>query len=85
MSVPKVLVTQWIHDEAMQLLSSKCLVTCWDGDKQVPRDELMKNVKGIDALLCMLTDKIDSEVLNAAGKFTTWWKYIMRMIYITAI
>ena len=81
MSAPKVYVTRRIHDEAMQLLSSKCQVTRWDSDELVPRDELIKGVKGVDAVLCMLTDKIDSEVLDAAGKFATWWECVMRIIY----
>jgi glyoxylate reductase len=32
-------------------------------DMPIPREELLKEVKGVDALLCLLTDKIDSEVM----------------------
>lgn len=40
----------------------------WDSDDvPVPRKELLQKVKGVDALLCVLTEKIDAELLDAAG------------------
>lgn len=43
----------------------------WDSDDvPVPRQELLKKVKGVDGLLCVLTEKIDRELLDAAGMRT---------------
>lgn len=40
----------------------------WDSDDvAVPRKELLQRVRGVDALLCVLTEKIDAELLDAAG------------------
>lgn len=40
----------------------------WDSDDiPVPRKELLQKVKGVDGLLCVLTEKIDAELLDAAG------------------
>nr|CAD7395144.1 unnamed protein product [Timema cristinae] len=39
----------------------------WAGKSPVPREELIKQVKGVDALFCYLTDKIDEQVLESAG------------------
>lgn len=39
----------------------------WDSDDPVPRVELLKKVKGCDGILCVLTEKIDAQLLNAAG------------------
>jgi glyoxylate/hydroxypyruvate reductase len=39
----------------------------WSEERPVPREELMKQVQGKDALFCMLTDKIDKELLDSAG------------------
>ena len=40
----------------------------WDyPDKAMPRDKLLSAVKGCDACLCMLTDKINAEFFDAAG------------------
>lgn len=33
----------------------------------ISRKELLLGVRGVDALLCLLTDKIDAEILNAAS------------------
>lgn len=37
-------------------------------DRVLTRPELLEKVKGRDAVLCLLTDKIDEEILTAAGK-----------------
>lgn len=36
-------------------------------DKAIPRDKLLEWVKGCDACLCMLTEKINAEFFDAAG------------------
>ncbi|XP_072373092.1 glyoxylate reductase/hydroxypyruvate reductase-like isoform X2 [Scyliorhinus torazame] len=48
-------------------LSGSCDVKHWDSDDPVPRTELLKGVAGIDGLYCLLTEKIDKELLDAAG------------------
>lgn len=42
-------------------------MSLWDSDEPVPREELLKGVQGAHGLLCLLSDKIDAEVLDAAG------------------
>ncbi|KAI5624934.1 glyoxylate reductase/hydroxypyruvate reductase, partial [Silurus asotus] len=65
----KVFVTRRIPQEGMKLLqkASMCDVLLWDSDEPVPRAELLKKVKGAHGLLCLLSDQIDAEVLDAAG------------------
>lgn len=49
-------------------LLSRVQFELWDSDDiSVPRKELLQKVKGVDALLCVLTEKIDAELLDAAG------------------
>lgn len=45
----------------------RCEVITWNEENTVPRAELLKNIAGKDALFCTLSDKIDSELLDAAG------------------
>ena len=45
-----------------------CDVTLWDSDEPIPDVELKANVKDVDGLLCMLTDNINKDILDAAGK-----------------
>ncbi|KAK2849177.1 hypothetical protein Q5P01_009011 [Channa striata] len=65
----KVFVTRRIPQEGMKILSAAgvCEVSLWDSDEPLPRSELLKGVQGVHGLLCMLSDKIDAEVLDAAG------------------
>ena len=38
-----------------------------DNRDQISRSELISKISGVDGLYCLLSDKIDEEVLNAAG------------------
>uniref|UniRef100_A0A671KEY6 Glyoxylate reductase/hydroxypyruvate reductase n=1 Tax=Sinocyclocheilus anshuiensis TaxID=1608454 RepID=A0A671KEY6_9TELE len=65
----KVFVTRRIPQEGMKILqkAGMCNLSVWDSDEPVPRAELLKGVAGAHGLLCLLSDKIDAEVLYAAG------------------
>ena len=66
---PSVYVTRRIPPRGLELLQeSKLDITQWDSDDPVPREELLKNIPGKDALFCLLTDKIDKAVIDAAGR-----------------
>ncbi|KAF9922205.1 hypothetical protein FBU30_007706 [Linnemannia zychae] len=39
----------------------------WKEDRAIPRQEFLKLAKGVDGILCLLTDKVDAELLDAAG------------------
>ncbi|ANS79891.1 D-3-phosphoglycerate dehydrogenase [Serinicoccus hydrothermalis] len=42
-------------------------VDVWDSEDQQPREQLLEQVRGADALLTLLTEKVDAELLDAAG------------------
>ncbi|MBN3281032.1 GRHPR reductase, partial [Polyodon spathula] len=42
-------------------------VQLWDSNEPVPKVELLRGVAGAHGLICLLSDKIDKEVLDAAG------------------
>ncbi len=65
---PLVYVTRKFADSGLQTLKKfGATVKVYDEDKIISRKELLQNVKGCDALLPLLTDKIDAEVFEAAG------------------
>ncbi|KAI0240968.1 Glyoxylate reductase/hydroxypyruvate reductase [Lamellibrachia satsuma] len=65
---PKVYITRQVQQEGVDILKEHCDLTQWHSSCQpVPRDELMKNIAGVDGLFCLLSDKIDDAVLEAAG------------------
>ena len=67
MSQPNVLVTRPIMDAPLARLRERCDVTVHENDFGIPRDELLRVVQGRDALITMLTEKVDAELLAAAG------------------
>ena len=64
---PNVLVTRPIMDEPTRVLRERCDVTIHENDFGIPRDELLTIVKGADAVITMLTERVDEELLEAAG------------------
>ncbi|MBI3972189.1 MAG: D-glycerate dehydrogenase [Chloroflexi bacterium] len=39
----------------------------WNSDDVIPRDRLLQSIKGCDAVLTLLTERVDAEFLDAAG------------------
>lgn len=48
-------------------LFQRCDVTIWDKTVPIPRSEFLSMIRGVDGVFCLLTDKIDEEILSAAG------------------
>ena len=65
---PVVYVTRLIPEVALQKLSQSCDYRIWEGETAVPREVLLKEVPKIDALLSLLSDRIDGPVMDAAPK-----------------
>jgi glyoxylate reductase len=63
----KVYVTRKILDPALPMLSRECQVSLNKKPQPPSRTKMLKNVTGKDGILCMLSDKIDAEVMDAAG------------------
>lgn len=64
---PKVFVTRRLPDAVMQVLQHDFDLECNPDDRVLTRQELLAGVAGQDGLLPLLTDRIDQEVLQAAG------------------
>ena len=62
-----VLLTRRIPSSALALLESRHSVDLYSGDGGISRDELLRRVAGKEAIICLLTDKIDAAVMDAAG------------------
>ena len=63
----KIFVTRRLPSAAMELLEKNFEVECNPHDRVLSREELLEQVKGRDGLLPLLTDRIDGEVMEAAG------------------
>ncbi|AIF84363.1 lactate dehydrogenase-like oxidoreductase [Candidatus Nitrososphaera evergladensis SR1] len=62
----KVYITRKLPGPALEMLQ-EFDVTLHKRQEPPTRKEILKNVAGKDAILCMLSDKIDKEVMDAAG------------------
>ena len=67
MQPPKVFVTRQIPENGLDMLKKECAVDVWPGELPPTTDELMASVKGVEGILSLLTDKIDTAVMDAAG------------------
>jgi len=66
--MPKVFVTRRIPEAGIKILQEKGFeveVSAVDG--VLPREQLLAKVKGVDGILSLLTDKMDAELMDAAG------------------
>jgi glyoxylate reductase len=63
----KVVITGKIPQEAVDRLRAVHDVTSWDADTTIERSELLQRVKGAESILSLLTEKVDAELLDAAG------------------
>lgn len=67
MSKPKVFVSRIIPDKGFEKVQEFCDVDLWTEELPPSRAVMLERVQGVDGLLCLLTDKIDGELLDTAG------------------
>jgi len=63
----KVLVTRRIPQKAIDILHNECEVDYWNSDDCISEEVLTKKIKNKHGLLCLLTDTINSKILDNAG------------------
>lgn len=64
----KIYVTRKIPEVALSLLSPHGDLKVWEHDDVIPRAELLQAAHDTDALLCMVTERIDEELLAQAPR-----------------
>ncbi|OGO28398.1 MAG: D-glycerate dehydrogenase [Chloroflexi bacterium RBG_16_54_18] len=64
---PKVFVTRIIPEKGSRLVEDFCQADIWQDELPPSHAEILKRVGGVDGLLCLLTDQVDAEVMDAAG------------------
>jgi glyoxylate reductase len=63
-----VLVTRRLPGEALARLAASASVDLHEGDEPLAREELLARVARADALICLLSDPVDAEVLRAGSR-----------------
>jgi glyoxylate reductase len=68
MSKPKVFSTHPLFEAPRKMLDERFEVDYWSRPERPPRAELLRRVADKEALVCLLTEKINDELLAAAPK-----------------
>ncbi len=64
----RCLVTRALPGEALDRLRGRHEVEVWPGELPVEREWLMRRIGEVEGLLCMLSDRIDAELISAAPR-----------------
>lgn len=64
----KVFITRKIPQPGLNLLQKEFLIDINPYDRALTKQEIIEGIKGKDGLLCLLTDQIDKDVINAEPK-----------------
>jgi glyoxylate reductase len=65
---PKILSARPLFPAARTILDQHCAVDYWTRPESISREELLKRVADKDGLICLLTEKVNEELLSAAPK-----------------
>jgi glyoxylate reductase len=71
MDRPKILVTHRLFEGPRAKLEELCEAEYWSDSERPPRAEVLRRVADKDGLICLLTEKIDEELLSAAPRLRT--------------
>jgi len=63
---PKIFLTRELPPESMRILSEAAELTYNQEDRVLSKQEIIRGVRDADGLLCLLTDSIDEDILEAA-------------------
>jgi len=64
---PRVYVTRLIPQAGLDMVRAVCDAEVWEGELPPPRDVILGKVRGVEGILSLLTDRMDEEVMDAAG------------------
>jgi glyoxylate reductase len=68
MAKPKVLATRPLFPAAQQILNASCEVDYWTRPERISKEELFRRVRDQEGLVCLLTEKVDEELLALAPR-----------------
>jgi len=65
MSRPRILITRRLPSSVLARLEAVCEIDLPTGDVAIPSGDLLARVRGKQALMCLLTDRVDKATLEA--------------------
>lgn len=68
MAKPKVLATRPLFPAAQEILNAACDTEYWTNPERISKEELFGRIQDKEGLVCLLTEKVNLELLSAAPK-----------------
>src|SRR5258707_11778756 len=68
MAKPRVYATHSLFEAAREILQKSCEMEYWAKPERPPREEVLRRVEEKDGLICLLTEKVNEELLRVAPK-----------------
>src|SRR5260370_22536640 len=68
MARPKVLARRALFPAAQEILRASCEVDYWTQPERISNEELFRRITDKEGLVCLLTEKVNEELLAAAPK-----------------
>ena len=68
MALPIVIVTRRLPQQAWEILGAQADLVCWEHDCPVDRKWLLDHLPEAEGLYCLLTDRIDREVIQVGKR-----------------
>ena len=68
MAKPKVLATRPLFPEAQKILNAGCDAEYWTKRERISKEQLFRRIKDKEGLVCLLTEKVNEELLSKAPK-----------------
>jgi glyoxylate reductase len=67
MAKPKVFISRIILDQGLDLITAFCDADVWQEELPPGTEILRARARGVDGLLCLLTDSVDAKTMDAIG------------------
>ena len=69
MSKPRIYITRPLPANAMRVLEGKVEYRMWDRESEpVKRETLLREIVDVDGIICLITEKMDAEVIERAHR-----------------
>jgi glyoxylate reductase len=69
MSKPRIYITRPLPDAAMRILEGKVEYRMWEREAEpVKRETLLREIVDVDGIICLITEKMDAEVIERAHR-----------------
>src|SRR3984893_16005141 len=68
MPKPRVLATRPLFPAAQQILNASCDVEYWTQPERISQEELLHRIQDKEGLVCLLTERVNEELLRVAPK-----------------